>query len=58
VTLGDPTEAVAWMAASLGLAEPGERPAAADLVDRFDPAALPREPTMLDPAGKAKGPGV
>jgi glutamyl-tRNA synthetase len=37
------------MAASAGLAEPGERVTAADLVDRFDPVLLPREPTTLDP---------
>lgn len=41
-------DAVAWMAASLGLAEPGERPTAADLLPRFDPTALPREPTVFD----------
>ncbi|MEX1142522.1 MAG: tRNA glutamyl-Q(34) synthetase GluQRS [Thermoleophilaceae bacterium] len=40
-------DAVAWMAASLGLAAPGEAVTAADLVDRFDPPALPREPTVL-----------
>ncbi|WP_449280611.1 tRNA glutamyl-Q(34) synthetase GluQRS [Leucobacter sp.] len=32
------------LAASLGLAEPGERVTAAQLLGRFDPAALPREP--------------
>jgi len=54
VTLADhaelgetPADALAWMAASLGLAEPGERPTAADLIARFDPAALPREPTTF-----------
>jgi glutamyl-tRNA synthetase len=41
-------DAVAWMAASLGLAEPGERPSAATLVGRFDPATLPREPTVFE----------
>ncbi len=40
-------DAVAWMAASLGLAAAGERVSAADLVDRFDPLALPREPTVF-----------
>jgi glutamyl-tRNA synthetase len=40
-------DAVAWMATSLGLAAPGERPSAADLVAGFDPAALPREPTVF-----------
>jgi glutamyl-tRNA synthetase len=44
-------DAVAWMAASLDLAEPGERPTAAELVARFDPATLPREPTIFEPAG-------
>jgi glutamyl-tRNA synthetase len=39
-------DVVAWMAASVGLAEPGERVSAADLVDRFDPARLPAEPTV------------
>jgi glutamyl-tRNA synthetase len=54
VTLADraargetPADAVAWMAASLGLAEPGERPTAAELIPRFDPSALPREPTVF-----------
>ena len=53
VTLADraalgetPADALAWMAASLGLAQSGERPEAADLIARFDPAALPREPTV------------
>jgi glutamyl-tRNA synthetase len=49
VGLGDPVEALTWMAATLGLSEPGERvesPSA--LVDRFDPAALPREPTVFE----------
>jgi glutamyl-tRNA synthetase len=35
------------LAASVGLAEPGERPSAAQLADRFDPAALVREDTVL-----------
>jgi glutamyl-tRNA synthetase len=54
VTLADrdalgetPADAVAWMAASVGLAKSDERPAAADLVPRFDPSALPREPTVF-----------
>ena len=47
VTLTDhsPTEALAWMAVSLNLAAPDERPKARDLLDRFDPERLPREPT-------------
>jgi glutamyl-tRNA synthetase len=55
VTLADraalgetPADAVAWMATSLGLAPPGERPAAADLVATFDPSTLPRTPTVFD----------
>jgi glutamyl-tRNA synthetase len=45
----DPGEMLAWMARSLGLAEEGERPAAADLLARFDPARLPPEPTVWSP---------
>ncbi len=49
-TRGDgPGEVLAWMARSLGLAEPGERPAVEDLLARFDPDRLPREPTVWDP---------
>ncbi len=40
-------DAVAWMAASLGLASEGERPNAADLVAAFDPSRLPTEATVL-----------
>jgi glutamyl-tRNA synthetase len=45
-----PGEVLAWMARSLGLAEPGEKPAVEDLLARFDPEKLPREPTVWDPA--------
>ena len=52
VTLADraalgetPADALAWMARSLGMAEADERPSARDLVERFDSAALPRDPT-------------
>ena len=45
----DPSDVLSWMAASVGLAAPGERVTARQLVDRFDPSALPREPTVLDP---------
>jgi len=41
-------DVVAWMAARTGLAEPGERVTAAELVGRFDPARLPMEPTVYD----------
>ncbi len=46
VTLDDvaPGAAVAWMARSLGL-PPASR--AADLLDSFDPARIPREPTIF-----------
>jgi glutamyl-tRNA synthetase len=54
VTLADraargetPADAVAWMAESLGLAEPGERVTPATLRERFDPARLPRDPTTF-----------
>lgn len=54
VTLADraalgetPADLVGWMAASAGLAEPGERVTAAELVERFDPARIPREPTVF-----------
>ena len=46
--LGEDAGAVrALLAHSLGLAAPGERPTPAELVDRFDPAALPTEPWTL-----------
>ncbi len=54
VTLADlaargrrPEDAVAWMARTLGLAEVGEPMAASDLAERFDPALLRQEPTVL-----------
>jgi glutamyl-tRNA synthetase len=57
VTLADrnalgesPREVLAWMACSLGLAEPGERTAPDDLLARFDPARLRLEPTVWSPA--------
>lgn len=43
----DPGTALTWMAVTLGLAEEGERPTAAELVARFDPGRLPTEPTVL-----------
>lgn len=45
----EPAAALSWMAASLGLADPGERIRATDLLARFDPAALPREPLVYEP---------
>jgi glutamyl-tRNA synthetase len=48
--LGETPEQVrAQLAASVGLAEPGEVPTLHELVERFDPAVLPREPTILAP---------
>jgi glutamyl-tRNA synthetase len=42
-----PTEVLTTLAASLGLAERGERVTARGLLDRFDPAALPRSPWVV-----------
>ena len=50
IARGDgPGDVLAWMARSLGLAGPGEKPAIEDLLARFDPDRLPREPTEWDP---------
>ena len=56
VTLADraaagqtPKDVLAWMARSLGLAEPGEKVDAVDLIPRFDAEKLPREPTVWSP---------
>ncbi len=46
----DAGAALAWMARSLELAEPGERPRARDLLARFDPERLPRAAAVLDQA--------
>jgi glutamyl-tRNA synthetase len=57
VTLADlaaegirPADVLALLAASLGLARRGERVRAADLVHRFDPEALPRDPWVVSGA--------
>jgi len=42
------------LAASAGLAEPGETPGLDVLLSRFDPARLPREPTVLAEAGRSR----
>jgi glutamyl-tRNA synthetase len=54
VTLADraahgetPSGALAWMARSLNLAEPGERVEPTLLLARFDPARLPRAPAIF-----------
>jgi glutamyl-tRNA synthetase len=39
-------DVVAWIARSLDLAAPGETVALPDLIDRFDPQHLPREPIV------------
>jgi glutamyl-tRNA synthetase len=44
-----PDEVRAWMARSLGLARVGEMPSTDDLIARFDPRLLPREPTVWSP---------
>jgi glutamyl-tRNA synthetase len=44
-----PDEVRAWMARSLGLARVGEMPSPDDLIARFDPECLPREPTVWTP---------
>ena len=50
--LGETPEQVrAALAVSLGLAEPGESPSMDQLLDRFDPALLPRQPFVYAPAG-------
>jgi glutamyl-tRNA synthetase len=36
-----------WLAASVGLAEPAERPSLEELLQRFDPAVIPSEPSVL-----------
>jgi glutamyl-tRNA synthetase len=56
VTLADRTEfgesprdVLAWMARSLGLADERERPTPYELLSRFDPDRLPRDPTVWSP---------
>jgi glutamyl-tRNA synthetase len=48
-------EIVGWMASSAGLGEPGERLAAAHVVERFDYGRLRREPTVLEAQAIAAG---
>jgi glutamyl-tRNA synthetase len=62
VTLGDrvrrgesPAEVLGVLAASVGLCEPGEVVAATELVERFDPALLPRRPWVLEREQLADG---
>ncbi len=44
----DPRAVLGLLAATLGLCDDGERPTPAELLDRFDPDALPRAPLVLD----------
>ena len=41
---------LALLSSSLGLSGPGERVTAGDLLARFDPQQLPREPWVVRPA--------
>lgn len=43
----EPADALAWMARSLALAEPGERVTPALLEERFSPRRLPRDPATF-----------
>lgn len=46
-SLGEsPQEVRGWMAQTLGLAEIGENPTLDELLDRFDPTKLPKDPTV------------
>ena len=44
-----PDEVRAWMASTLGLAGVGDMPSLDDLISRFEPDLLPREPTVWSP---------
>jgi glutamyl-tRNA synthetase len=44
-----PDEVRSWMARTLGLAKAGETPSMEDLIARFEPHRLPREPTVWSP---------
>ena len=52
----DPAAALGTIAGSLGLAAAGERVTSAGLLPRFDPAALPREPWVVEPATRHMAP--
>lgn len=49
-----PGAVVGWLAATCGLAEGGEALRPADLVARFDPARLPRAPTVVPEGAMAR----
>jgi glutamyl-tRNA synthetase len=44
---GGPAAVLPWMGFSLGLAEPGETVSTGLLLDRFDPARIPRQPVQF-----------
>lgn len=46
-----PAEVLTRLAVSLNLAEPGEAVTPSVLLDRFDPAVLPRDPWVVDDSG-------
>lgn len=63
VTLADlrrlgrtPAEVLGSIAASLSLARTGDRPTLQDLLERFDPASLPRSPWVVDPGTTCPAP--
>jgi glutamyl-tRNA synthetase len=60
VTLADlsPADALSWMAASLGLEQEGEQLSSGEVLGRFDPDALPREPTTFVTSKEPGGPSV
>ncbi len=51
-----PAEVRGWLASSLGLAEAGTAPTVEAIVERFDPARLPRAPWRLRPEDLGVGP--
>jgi glutamyl-tRNA synthetase len=52
-----PTRVLSLLATSLGLAEAGEPVVVVDLLDRFDPTRLPREPWVVHPGELVRGSG-
>lgn len=50
-----PGQVLSFLGQTLGLNEPGEPVTAVELIDRFEPAALPREPLTLDPDEISRG---
>src|SRR5699024_3467591 len=54
----DARRVLGLLASSLGLTEPGEPVTPRELLARFDPARLPREPWIVDPATLGRAPVV